>query len=61
MIKFYRRSTSDSVQKAFWMLGETEQPYEHIQLGGKHGGLDDPAYQAHVMVPFEDLRGRLAH
>jgi len=46
VIKFYGRSTSDSVQKTFWILCETEQPYEHIQLGGKHGGLDDPAYLA---------------
>ncbi len=27
------------------MLAETQQPFEHIQLGGGFGGLDDPAYR----------------
>ena len=26
------------------MLGETKQPFEHIQLGGGFGGLDEPDY-----------------
>lgn len=54
MITFYGRSTSDSVQKAIWMLAETGQPFEHIELGGRFGGLNDPKYLAlnpHGRVP----------
>lgn len=54
MLKLYGRSSSDSVQKALWMVGETGQPFEHIQLGGRFGGLDDPAYlklNPHGRVP----------
>ena len=54
MITFYGRSTSDSVQKALWMLCETGQPFEHVQLGGRFGGLDDPDYlklNPHGRVP----------
>ena len=53
-IKFYGRATSDNVQKARWMLAETGQPYEHVELGGRFGGLDDPAFlklNPHGKVP----------
>ena len=44
MISFYGRATSDNTQKARWMLEETGQPYQHIELGGRFGGLDDPEF-----------------
>lgn len=54
-ITFYGRATSDNVQKARWMLEETSQPYEHVELGGRFGGLDDPAFlklNPHGKVPL---------
>lgn len=45
MIRFYGRKSSDNVQKALWMLLETGQPHEYIELGGKFGGLDDPEFR----------------
>ena len=39
--QIFRRATSDSVQKAIWMLGETGQLFDHVELGGRFGGLDD--------------------
>ena len=55
MITFYGRKTSDNVQKAWWMLLETGQPFEHIERGGRFGGLDDPEFLAlnpHGRVPL---------
>lgn len=60
MLKLYGRGTSDSVQKVLWMLGETHQPFEHIQLGGSFGGLDDPEYRKlnpHGWIPTLDDGG----
>lgn len=54
MITFYGRKSSDNVQKALWMLLETGRPYEHIELGGRFGGLDDPDFlklNPHGKVP----------
>ena len=54
MITFYGRRSSDSVQKTLWMLAETGQPFEHIELGGKFDGLDDAGYlklNPHGRVP----------
>ena len=53
-ITFYGRATSDNVQKAKWMLEETGQAFDHIELGGKFGGLDDPEFlklNPHGKVP----------
>ena len=44
LLTFYGRSSSDSVRKVLWMLGETGQSFEHVQRGGSFGGLDDPEY-----------------
>ncbi|MFQ6022362.1 MAG: glutathione S-transferase family protein [Acidiferrobacterales bacterium] len=60
MLKIYGRGTSDSVQKGLWMLGETKRPFEHIQLGGSFGGLDDRKYlklNPHGRVPTLDDDG----
>ena len=55
MITFYGRKTSDNVQKAWWMLLETGQPFDHVELGGEFGGLDDPGFlklNPHGRVPL---------
>jgi len=60
MLKVYGRGSSDSVQKVLWMLSETGQPFEHVELGGSFGGLDDPAYLAlnpHGRIPTIDDDG----
>ena len=60
MLKLFGRGTSDSVQKVLWMLGETGQAFQHIELGGSFGGLDDPGYRAlnpHGRVPTLDDNG----
>lgn len=54
MLTVYGRSSSDNVQKVLWTLGETGQPFDHIPLGGAHGGLGDPNFTAmnpHRRVP----------
>ena len=59
-LKAYGRGSSDSTQKVLWMLGETGQPFEHIQLGGSFGGLDDTDYLAlnpHGRIPTIDDGG----
>ncbi len=46
MLKIWGRASAVNVQKAMWAVGETGQPYERIDLGGRFGGLDDPDYVA---------------
>lgn len=43
-ITVWGRLNSVNVQKVIWALEELALAYEHIPLGGKFGGLDDPAY-----------------
>jgi len=45
-ITVWGRLSSINVQKVIWALEETGVAYEQINLGGKFGGLDDPAYRA---------------
>lgn len=45
-ITVWGRLNSINVQKVIWALEETGVAYEHVPLGGKFGGLDDPAYRA---------------
>lgn len=45
-ITVWGRLNSVNVQKVIWALGELGLVYEHIPLGGKFGGLSDPAYLA---------------
>lgn len=40
------RKSSCNVQKVMWTLYELGLPHEHIEVGGKFGGTDDPAYLA---------------
>jgi glutathione S-transferase len=41
---FYGRATSDNTQKARGILEETGQDYQHIEVGGRFGGLDNPEF-----------------
>lgn len=53
-MKLFGRSSSDSVQKVLWTLGEIGLSFEQVELGGVHGGLDDPDYlrlNPHGKVP----------
>lgn len=50
MIKVYGRSGSSNSAKVFWLLDELGQPYDLVEMGGKHGGNDAPAFRA--MNPF---------
>jgi glutathione S-transferase len=45
-LTLYGRKTSANVQKAMWALEELGADYEQIEMGGKFGGLDTPAYRA---------------
>jgi glutathione S-transferase len=40
MNKIYGRTTSFNVQKVLWLADELSLDYQHIELGGKFGGLD---------------------
>lgn len=40
-MKLFGRTTSFNVQKVLWLLEELNVQYEHIELGGRFGGLDD--------------------
>ena len=40
------RLSSVNVQKVVWALEELRLDYEQVNLGGKFGGLDEPAYRA---------------
>lgn len=53
-ITLWGRLNSANVQKAVWALDEAGVTYEHVPLGGKFKGLDDPAYRAmnpNALVP----------
>ncbi|MES1947703.1 glutathione S-transferase [Salinisphaera sp. C84B14] len=54
VLKLYGRSTAFNVQKVLWLLDELELGFEHHLVGGRYGGLDDPAFIAlnpHGKVP----------
>lgn len=53
-ITLWGRITSCNVQKAQWALEEVGVCYRRVDVGGKFGGLDDPAYLAlnpHGVIP----------
>ena len=45
-ITLWGRISSANVQKVRWALAELGLAYEHIPVGGKHGGNREPAYLA---------------
>lgn len=46
MLKIWGRASSVNVQKVLWAADELGLRYERIDIGGKFGGTDDPAYRA---------------
>jgi glutathione S-transferase len=46
MLKIWGRATSMNVQKVMWAVGELGIVHERIDVGGRFGGLDKPAYLA---------------
>jgi len=53
-IKLWGRRTSINVQKVMWALAELNLEYDHTELGGSFGGLDDESYvelNPHQLVP----------
>jgi glutathione S-transferase len=60
MLKVWGRRSSMNVQKVLWLVAELGLPREHVELGGKFGGLDEPAFRAmnpHGRVPVIDDGG----
>ena len=54
MIKSWGRRSAFNVQKVLWLLDELALEYDHTELGGDFGGLDDPDFRAmnpHGKVP----------
>jgi glutathione S-transferase len=46
VITLWGRLSSANVQKAVWALEELGLSYEHVPLGGRFGGTNDPTYLA---------------
>lgn len=44
MLKILGRTTSFNVQKVLWLADELSLEYDHIELGGKFGGLDSQEF-----------------
>ncbi len=44
-MKLYGRITSFNVQKNLWLLEELKLPFEHVELGGRFGGLDSSEFK----------------
>jgi glutathione S-transferase len=60
MLKVWGRRSSFNVQKVLWLIDELGLPHQHIDAGGKFGGLDAPAFLAmnpHGKVPVIDDDG----
>ncbi|HXV00893.1 MAG TPA: glutathione S-transferase family protein [Caulobacteraceae bacterium] len=54
MLKLWGRKSSLNVQKVLWALAEIGLDYEHVNVGGQYGGLDQPAFLAknpHGRIP----------
>jgi glutathione S-transferase len=45
MLKIWGRASSVNVQKVLWAADELGLPYERIDVGGRFGGTDMPAYR----------------
>src|SRR5712675_583425 len=54
MLKVWGRRSSFNVQKVMWLIGELGLEHQHIDAGGRSGGLDISAFLAmnpHGRVP----------
>lgn len=52
-MKIYGRTTSFNVQKVLWFLDELALDYEHIEVGGRFGGLDSAEFV--VLNPMQKV------
>ena len=62
MLKVWGRRSSFNVQKVMWLVDELGLAHEHIDAGGKFGGLDAPEFLAmnpHGKVPVIDDDGTI--
>ena len=62
MLKVWGRRSSFNVQKVMWLVDELGLAHEHIDAGGKFGGLDAPGFLAmnpHGKVPVIDDDGTI--
>lgn len=62
MLKIYGRKTSINVQKVMWLVGELGLKHERIDIGGRFGGLDKPAFLAmnpNALIPVIDDDGMI--
>jgi glutathione S-transferase len=60
MLKIWGRRSSFNVQKVLWLVDELSLAHEHIDAGGRFGGLDSPHFLAmnpHGKVPVIDDDG----
>lgn len=46
MIQLWGRRNAYNVQKVSWILGELDLPFQHIEVGGEFGGLDQSGFLA---------------
>ncbi len=46
MLTIWGRGNSSNVKKVLWCAEELGLDYQHIQAGGAHGVVNDPAYRA---------------
>ncbi len=54
MLKVWGRRSSFNVQKVMWLVGELGVAHQHVDAGGRFGGLDTPEYLAmnpHGRIP----------
>jgi glutathione S-transferase len=57
VLTVWGRRSSFNLQKVMWLVGELGVAHNHIELGGKFGGLDKPEFLAmnpHGRVPVID-------
>jgi glutathione S-transferase len=62
MLKLWGRRNAFNVQKVMWLVGELGLAHEHIDAGGRFGGLDSPDFLAmnpHGKVPVIDDDGTI--
>ena len=60
MLNVWGRRSSFNVQKVMWLVGELGVAHQHVELGGRFGGLGAPAFRSmnpHGKVPVIDDEG----
>ena len=60
MLQVWGRRSSFNVQKVMWLIGELGLNHQHIDAGGRFGGLDTPEFltmNPHGRVPLIDDGG----